>query len=250
MTERNHQKNACHRHWIQCRAAVRLAALIVLAAGLARNAIGQAVVTAGGAREELPVSSLRAQRDFGVVKQEYDYSCGAAALATLLTYGLNDKVGEDTLLHNLLDGRSTAQIETLQKSGFSLLDLQKLAQQRGHKAQGFRIHADQLAKLGYPVIVFIQPHGYRHFAVLRGVRGDRAYLADPSLGNVRMPLYRFLEMWADKSGHGIIFAVERSDGKWPAEFALRLAGGSNPPIEIRSAEKLSEPFVLPPGKQR
>jgi predicted double-glycine peptidase len=238
-------------------AAVRFIVLSALMAGCVRTGGAQVVVNAGSARVEVPVTSLRDQRDFGVVKQQFDYSCGAAALATLLTYGLDDKVGEDTLLHALLDGRSSEQIAALEKSGFSLLDLQRLAQQRGHKAQGFRIHADQLARLGYPVIVFIRPHGYRHFAVLKGVRGDRVYLADPSLGNVRMPMYRFLDMWADRSGRGVIFAVERSDGEWPEQFALRLAPNSGPPVEVLSAAKLSEvgTLVLPlstdqPGKGR
>jgi predicted double-glycine peptidase len=95
--------------------------------------------------------------------------------------------------------------------------------------------------------VFIKPHGYPHFAVFKGVRGDRVHLADPSLGNVRMPLYRFLDMWADKSGHGVIFAVERADGSWPDRFALQLAAGADPPLEELSASRMREigkPFPL------
>ena len=159
--------------------------------------------------------SLRAQRDEGVVKQGYDFSCGAASLATLLTYGLNDAVDENALLRALIKPLSSVQLAALQLKGLSLFDLQQLAQKRGHKAQGFRIHGRQLANLSYPVIVFIKPHGYQHFAVFKGLRGDRVYLADPSLGNVRMPLYRFLDMWANESGHGVIFAVERADSTWP-----------------------------------
>jgi predicted double-glycine peptidase len=210
-------------------------------------ASAQVVVQAGPAREEIRVVSLRAQRDMGVVKQGYDYSCGAASLATLLTYGLNDVVSEDALLRALLQPLSPDQLKSLQKKGLSLLDLQRLAQSRGHKAQGFRVHQDQLVKLSYPVIVFIRPHGYRHFAVLKGVRGDRAYLADPSLGNVRMPLYRFLDMWADKSGDGVIFAVERNDGRWPDHFALQIAAGAGSPLEVLSAERMRDvgTLVLP-----
>jgi predicted double-glycine peptidase len=221
-------------------------------AGSSWRAEAQVVVNASGVREEVHVVSLRTKRDMGVVKQGYDYSCGAAALATLLTYGLNDMVGEDDLLRALLQPLSSDQLAALQKKGLSLLDLQKLAQNRGHKAQGFRIHLNQLVKLAYPVIVFIRPHGYRHFAVLKGVRGDRVYLADPSLGNVRMPLYRFVNMWADGSGEGVIFAVERIDGAWPDRFALRLTGGGGPPLEVLSAAKMQEAgnLVLPLSQQR
>ncbi len=191
--------------------------------------------------------SLRAQRDEGVVKQGYDFSCGAASLATLLTYGLNDAVDENALLRALIKPLSSVQLAALQLKGLSLFDLQQLAQKRGHKAQGFRIHGRQLANLSYPVIVFIKPHGYQHFAVFKGLRGDRVYLADPSLGNVRMPLYRFLDMWAHDSGHGVIFAVERADSTWPDHFALQLTGGADPPLEVLSAARMREigkPFSL------
>ncbi|PYT31961.1 MAG: hypothetical protein DMG57_03580 [Acidobacteria bacterium] len=207
----------------------------------------QVLVNAGAAREEIHVMSLRARRDAGVVKQGYDYSCGAASLATLLTYGLNDAVGEDALLRALLEPLSPDQLTALQRKGLSLFNLQQLAQRRGHKAQGFRIHRSQLVNLSYPVIVFIKPHGYQHFAVFKGLRGERVYMADPSLGNVRMPLYRFLDMWADQSGRGVIFAVERADSVWPDRFALQLAGGADLPLEVLSAARMREigkPFPL------
>jgi uncharacterized protein len=196
------------------------------------------VVNSGTARIEQRVASLVALRDAGVVKQRYDYSCGSAALATLLTYGLNDPVGEDELLRALLEPLSAAELAELQKKGLSLFHLQRLAQQRGHKAQGFRVHQSQLGKLSRPVIVFIKPSGYEHFAVFKGLRGDRVHLADPSLGNVRMALYRFIEMWADESGRGVIFAVEQTSGAWPERYALQLAGTAHPPLEVLSAERM------------
>jgi hypothetical protein len=172
-------------------------------------------ITSGPARISSKVASVRDLRDAGVVKQRYDYSCGAAALATLLTYGLSDPVDEQSLLTELLKLISAEDQATVTRKGLSLLDLQHLTERRGHKAQGFRIPVAQLARLQRPVIVFVQTRGYSHFTVLKGVRGDRAYLADPSLGNVRMPLYRFVDMWADAEGRGIVFAVEPKDGAWP-----------------------------------
>ena len=197
-------------------------------------------VRMGSLRTEFAVRSLRALRDAGVVKQRYDYSCGSASLATLLTFGLDDPVDEVVLLRALLDSRSPDELKALEKKGFSLFDLQQLAQQRGHKAQGFRLPQSELRKLARPVIVFIRPRGYEHFAVLKGLRGDRVFLADPSLGNVRMPLYRFLDMWADRSGHGIIFAVERATGDWPERYTLRLADTAGVPLEALSAQRLME----------
>ena len=72
------------------------------------------------------------------------------------------------------------------------------------------------------------------------------HLADPSLGNVRMPLYRFLDMWSDNSGRGVIFAVEEAEGDWPDRYALQLADGIDTPLEVLSAEHLMEigkPFL-------
>lgn len=209
-------------------------------------------MSACAAAEGLAVTSVLARRDAGVVKQRFDYSCGSAALATLLTYGLNDPVDELTLMRTLLEPLSPDELAALQKKGLSLLHLQGLAQKRGHKAQGFRLHASQLAKISRPVIVHIKPGGYEHFAVLKGVRGDRVYLADPSLGNVRMPLYRFFDMWADESGRGVIFAVERSSGGWPERYPLQLAGAGELQLEQLSAERMMSigaPFpTLAPNK--
>ena len=194
------------------------------------------------ARAETPrVQSMRALRDAGVVKQKFDYSCGSAALATLLTYGLGDPTDEDTILRMILSPLSGDELRALQQRGLSLLDMQKVAQARGHRAQGFRLPAEQLARISRPLIVHIKPHGYEHFAVFKGLRGDRVYLADPSLGNIRMPLYRFLDMWADSAGRGVVFAVERRAGSWPAESALAVPASHGPPLEWQSARRLFEP---------
>jgi hypothetical protein len=55
-----------------------------------------------------------------------------------------------------------------------------------------------------------------------------------------MPLYRFLDMWADRSGSGVIFAVERAGGGWPAQFALQLAADPSRPLEALTAARMME----------
>lgn len=158
-----------------------------------------------------PMKSFKALRDENMVRQAYDYSCGAAAMATLLTYGLGDQVTEAEILQEVLTLLSKDEITLRKKKGLSLLDLQKLAKARGYKAQGFRLAPELLNKLTGPVLIFIKPGGYEHFAILKGVRGKRAYLADPSLGNVRIPMYKFQDMWLDETGKGVVFIVERAD---------------------------------------
>ena len=211
------------------------------------SAEGVVPYSVGATRLEGHVQSVRELRDAGVVRQRFDYSCGSAALATLLSYGLGEPVDEASILSELISPLSGDELVALQKRGLSLFDLQKYAQGHGYKAQGFRVPAAQLAKVSRPVIVYIKPGGYDHFAVLKAVRGGRAYLADPSLGNVRMPLYRFIDMWADASGRGIVFAVERADGVWPERFALQVGGGAAEAEQLATREllRIAAPYLEP-----
>jgi ABC-type bacteriocin/lantibiotic exporter with double-glycine peptidase domain len=96
------------------------------------------------------------------------------------------------------------------------------------------------------VIVFIEPRGYKHFAVLRGVRGDRVYLADPSRGNIRMPAYSFLNSWLGDNGKGIIFVVEPKDGLPDHDYPLSLPADGLPQPEIMTAREMlavGNPFL-------
>jgi len=197
-----------------------LAVALALCAGLAHAAPQS--VDVGPTRVAGRVASFRELRDRGVVRQRYDYSCGAAAFSTLLLHGFADPVSEEDLLRDVFSGTTEAQERLIRNKGLSLLDMQRIARGRGYKAQGFRLGPADLARLRRPVLVFIQPLGYQHFAVLKGVRAGRAFLADPSQGNWTLPLHRFLDMWRDASGKGVIFVVERPDGRWPPRSPLFL----------------------------
>ena len=218
-------------------AAIRVA-IITLAMAAPLAAADAANIETGGGRVDIPLRSMKELRDQGLVRQRFDYSCGAAALATILRYGFGDPVGEREILADLFRLLPEDEEALRRREGFSLLDLQHVAQARGYKAQGFRLAPRYLAKLGGPVIVFIEPRGYKHFAVLRGVRGDRVYLADPARGNIRMPAYRFLESWLDRSGTGIIFVIEPEDGLPDTEFPLSVPRDRIPQPEIIAAREM------------
>jgi uncharacterized protein len=155
--------------------------------------------------------SLKDLRDKYVVKQRLDYSCGAAALATLMRYYFDEPTSEAEILRLLVARLSMDERRLREMRGFSLLDLKYAAQALGYQAAGFKLTVDDLTKLAAPVIVFIQPLDYKHFAVLRGLSGDRVFLADPARGNVRMTIGRFLMEW-----EGIVFVLGR-----PGEGAIR-----------------------------
>lgn len=191
-----------------------------------------------GLRISVPARSLKDIRDENLVRQRFDFSCGAASLATLLRYGLGEDVTEAQILQELFGLLSADQQEVARATGFSLLNLQQVAQARGFRAGGFRLTPDQIRMLSGPVIVFIEPRGYQHFAVLRGVRGDRAYLADPSRGNIRMPLYQFLDSWLQEDGSGIIFVVEPETGLPDEIMPLALSGSEHAQPEIMSIREM------------
>lgn len=157
------------------------------------------------------------------MRQTADYSCGAAALATLLTYSLGDRVTEQDILRAALAPLPKDEVAVREKQGLSLADLQRVAQERGHKAQGFHVAPVYLTRLQGPVIVFIKAQGSQHFTVLKGIQGHYAYLADPSVGNIRLPMPTFLAMWLDKKGQGVLFVVERQDGAILHDSPLHLA---------------------------
>ena len=220
---------------------LRIVGSVLTLVALASTAAAQ-ISVGPGLRIDQPARSIKDLRDQHVVKQRFDFSCGAAALATMLRYGLADDVSEGQILIDLYDPLPDDEKRKVERTGFSLLDLRRVAQARGHAAEGFRLEPAQLTMLGGPVIVFIEPRGYKHFAVLRGVRGTRVYLADPSRGNIRMPLYAFLDSWLQDDGKGIIFVVEPKSEQPAGTMALSLAGTAAerglPYPEIMAAREL------------
>lgn len=191
-----------------------------------------------GLRVDLPSVTMKDLRDRNLVRQRFDFSCGAASLATLLRFGFGEDVSEPQILDELFGLLSEEAREVARETGFSLLNLQQVAQARGYRAGGFRLGPDQIAMLGAPVIVYFEPNGYQHFAVLRGVRDDRVYIADPSRGNVRMPMYRFLESWLQEDGTGIIFVVEPETGLPGEARALSVSGSGLVRPEIMSVREM------------
>ena len=129
-------------------------------------------------------------RDERIVKQELDYSCGAASLATLLNAYYGQAVTEKELLIAMdkQDGRA------------SFDDMARALAQRGFKAQGFAASWEQLVRLKVPVVVYLKHRKDDHFSVLRGISSDAVWLADSSLGNRTYSRAQFLEMWQTRAG--------------------------------------------------
>ncbi len=184
----------------------RLAEVILLVC------IGWAVVPEARGAEGPPAPVRDADRVFrrhvfswqelkrrNVVMQKRDFSCGAAALATLIQYYWEDEVTEDRILVEL-DGLLTPEeIADRIQNGLTLTDLRRVAVRVGYQASIGKLEFDKLSEAKVPLVVGIEFREYKHFVVYRGTDGRYVYLADPARGNVRMPVWSFLESWQENA---------------------------------------------------
>nr|VFJ95188.1 MAG: hypothetical protein BECKLFY1418A_GA0070994_104716 [Candidatus Kentron sp. LFY] len=156
----------------------------------------------------VPIKSWKTLRDARIVKQDLDYSCGAASLATILNEFYGQKVTEKELLDAMDKGDLRA----------SFQDMQRALPQFGFKAQGFAASYGQLAKLKIPVLVYLKHRKDDHFSVLHGIDGNTVWLADPSLGNRTYSKFQFLDMWETREGDQSSAALK---GKFLAVLPMR-----------------------------
>lgn len=145
------------------------------------------------------VETLRDLRYRDIVRQQYDFSCGSAALATLLNGVYGERVTETALIKQMMQGVDAR--EVVQK-GFSMLDMKRYIEASGMQARGFRVDTQALYRLRVPVIALHEYKGYKHFVVVKGAEAGRVFIADPALGHRVIPDTDFAKGW-----NGIVLAV-------------------------------------------
>jgi len=136
--------------------------------------------------------SWKAMKFEDLIRQQTDFSCGAAVMATIFNGAYGYQTTERQVLVNML---KVADPDMVRQKGFSLLDMKTYAQSVGLSAEGYRIDYPALAQLNIPVIVLIDVRGYKHFVVVRKVFGDRIAIGDPALGNRTMTRAQFERAW-------------------------------------------------------
>ena len=152
-----------------------------------------------GGNLQIHVRSMKDAHFRSTVKHKYDFSCGSAALATLLTYHYEDPVREEEVFDEMF---SVGNKEKIRKEGFSMLDMKNFLDQRGYNADGYKATLDQLAVVGVPAITLINIKGYKHFVVVKGVTTKEVLVGDPALGAKIYPRAEFEPMW-----NGILFLI-------------------------------------------
>lgn len=152
-----------------------------------------------GAMIHKTVVSMRERRFLNMVPQETDFSCGAAALATIIKYAYGREVTEEEVIDGLM---KVSDPELVRQKGFSLLDIKHYVEKIGMRGRGYKIELEQLQFARIPIIVLLDMRGYKHFVVVSKTTNDKVYIADPALGNRIVDIKQFSKEW-----NGLVFAV-------------------------------------------
>lgn len=141
------------------RACIGLLAIVLM---FPASVHADAVISTLSLQSRVPVQSWKTLRDARIVKQDKDFSCGAASLATLLNEFYGQSVTEEALLKVMDKGDLRASFE----------DMQRALPQFGFRAVGYAASYEQLTKLKAPVVVYLKHRKDDHFSVLRGIDAD------------------------------------------------------------------------------
>ncbi|WP_313173869.1 C39 family peptidase [Stenotrophomonas sp.] len=214
-----------------CRSLL-LACALSLAPGLVHaGEVAFSSVLPNGALYSGKIESMKERRFRHLVRQQTDYSCGAAALATILKHAYHLNTDEATVIEGMM---GVADPELVRQRGFSLLDIKRYVESLGMRGRGYRIDEDRLMTLRVPSLVLMDVRGFRHFVVLKQIRDGMAEVADPILGNRVVPMAEFLQSWPSRA----VFVVIGSDfdrntvllqpSERPSARALYARQGANP----------------------
>lgn len=186
-------------------------------------------ILGGGGQFEIKTKSFAERKFTGVTRQKFDYSCGSAALATLLKEFYSFPVDEDDVLKAMYE---VGDQEAIKKKGFSLLDMRSYLGSIGYTADGYRAPLDKLTKANIPAIALISPKGYSHFVVVAGVSTDSVMLLDSSKGKMVLSRSDFEKEW-----NGILFIIHddmklagksfNTKEKWAAHLQARFNSNLN-----------------------
>ncbi len=160
---------------------------------------GEVLVRIPEAQFSVPVKSFQERSFFNTIKQQFDFSCGSAALATLLTHHYEHPISEQDIFLSMYDHGDK---EKIKREGFSLLDMKNYLEANGFRADGFRLPLDKIMNVGVPAIVLINDEGYNHFVVLKGISDEHVLIGDPARGTRLLQRAGFTQAW-----NGIAFLI-------------------------------------------
>lgn len=168
-----------------------------------------------------------------VVRQANDFSCGAASLSTISKYYLRKEISEKEIVGDLKAHMSPEEWQKKQSDGLSMLDIKMAAIRLGLSAEGLKLNLDDALSLKGPVVLHMDRGYVKHFVVLRGIEDNRAYIADPVLGNIRIPLWKFSKEW---TGYTLaVWLEEQEDSPEANKLAINTSEKTHEVVSARRA---------------
>lgn len=193
---------------------------------------GSVMVPGIGGDVRVSVTNYQERRFSSVMRQQYDFSCGSAALASLLSYHYGHKISEQDVFISML---SLADEDKVRQEGFSMLDMKRFLEAEGYRADGFRMPLSGLKeKVRLPTIVLLNLDGFRHFVVIKGISDTEVLVGDPARG-LKVYSYRQFEDYWDGTAFVIRSHLEQGresflgDGNWPQVARAPLQNGQGGP---------------------
>jgi predicted double-glycine peptidase len=244
MTKRGMTAGYPRLHSIAAALCLGTAALSAVPAGAGSLYLDN--VGIGGGAITMNLRSFQEKKYQATYAQQYDFSCGSAALASLLTYDYNVPVGEQDVFKDMIENGDK---KVIAESGFSLLDIKNYLARHGLEANGYRAPLSKLAEVRVPAIVLVNIRGYSHFVVLQGIQNGWVLLSDPANGMRSEPVGEFESQWA-----GIFFLILTNAEEAQRRFNAgeRWAAAPPPPWELTrytlDLATLAQPAMLGLGR--
>jgi predicted double-glycine peptidase len=144
-----------------------------------------------------PFSKLKKK---GTVLQQYEESCGAAALATVMNiYGKN------------LDEKSI--IEKISKTDMlNFAEMAKISREFDFESAGYKIDEETFNKLKFSVIArIVNRDNFAHFVVVTNFDGDFVAVNDPSFGYYIETKKDFFKWWSSDSKGYILVVLPKGE---------------------------------------
>lgn len=206
---------------------VLITALLIATTQIANAGTVSLPVQVGGAFS-VPITSVKEERFRKTIRQQYDFSCGSAALSTLLTHHYNFPVSEQAVFAEMFQFGDRQRIR---QQGFSLLDIKMFLERRGFQANGYEAPLDKLESAHIPAIALLNENGYSHFVVVKGMRAGRILIGDPAGGTRVVARDNFEKIWVNKIlfviNNRVELATFNSDADWHVAPRAPMSNGVN-----------------------
>ena len=160
---------------------------------------------------EFAVQSYQKLKNDTLIRQNYEQSCGAASLATLLNLSNFKQFNEIDILNVMSENE-------LRTDMVSFTDLMNALKKLDYESSAYQITRQSLDKLiDIPLLVKIEDDPrFPHFVVIINKGGGFLQVFDPSFGKYISSKRQFLSVW-DKDNKGGFALIVLPKGEWRKE---------------------------------